>query len=281
MLITLRDSIVFGTHSGMLQRWPSEGARSFITDLLLHGAVDQYVREGLDPDEREKHSHAALYAREATRIGISMKLPPVFDRNRPGQPRRPLAKFWPMCVRAKGYYLGDISEDLEDFARGNLAPRQALTTPSLGLLQLLRYLRAQGREEEAWALLDRHLEWLQQFEPTRRRRMPRPTPGFEQGGTDTDGKPLGEVILDPSWLRWNNGTIPLIAEGIRKNRNYAELPILADALEEAGCKEGKLLRHLRERVAHGKDCWALRFVLALDEDQLCESGDVSEGTPES
>lgn len=279
MLITIKDRIVFGTHPGVLKPWPSEGVKAFVKDLFLHGAVDQYVLEGLDPEEREKHSHAALYAREATRIGISMKLGAVFDRNRPGQERRPLAKFWPHCVRPRGYYQADITEDLEDFARGNVEPVQALTTPSLGFLQLLQYLHSVGRDADAWAMLERHLGWLEQLQPARRHQVPRPAPGLEEGANDTDGRPLGEVSFDPGWLRWNGGTAALIAEGIRKFRTYVELPVLADALEEAGCKEGKLLRHLRERVAHSRRCWALRFVLALDEERcdLCGQGEETEG----
>jgi hypothetical protein len=251
-------------------------------DLFKQGVLDQWVMEGLSPEERQEHSFDALLAREATTIGISLGLPQVFDRNRSGRPRRPLAKFWPCCVRPRGYYLGDVSRDLEDTARGVSAPRRPLTTPSLGVLEFIRYLLARGRAEEALLLLDRYREWLRMFEPRRRRRIPEPIAGFEEMKTDTDGSVLGEVTFDRAWLGWNGGTVDLIARSIRRHRTYAELPILADALEEAGCKEGKLLRHLREKVAHNSDCWALRLVLALDEDdgRPCEPGNDQQQTGE-
>lgn len=37
------------------------------------------------------------------------------------------------------------------------------------------------------------------------------------------------------WLTWNNSTVPRLAQSIYDGRRFDELPILADALEEAGC----------------------------------------------
>jgi hypothetical protein len=39
------------------------------------------------------------------------------------------------------------------------------------------------------------------------------------------------------------------------------LPILADALEEAGCAEGSILAHLRSPGPHVRGCWALDLIL--------------------
>jgi hypothetical protein len=44
-----------------------------------------------------------------------------------------------------------------------------------------------------------------------------------------------------------------------------DLPILADALEEAGCQDNRILRHLREPMTHDSRCWVLPLLLALDE----------------
>src|SRR5262249_53522010 len=43
------------------------------------------------------------------------------------------------------------------------------------------------------------------------------------------------VTVNPVWLAWNDGTIPQIAEAIHEERAMERLPILADALEDAGC----------------------------------------------
>ena len=51
--------------------------------------------------------------------------------------------------------------------------------------------------------------------------------------------------VDPAWLRWRDGTVPRLAADVRDRRNFDALPVLADALEEAGCTEARLLNHCR------------------------------------
>src|SRR5205085_652941 len=48
------------------------------------------------------------------------------------------------------------------------------------------------------------------------------------------GNPFRPVILDPSWLTWNNSTMVKLAQGIYDERAFDRLPILADALQDAG-----------------------------------------------
>jgi hypothetical protein len=74
------------------------------------------------------------------------------------------------------------------------------------------------------------------------------------------------VGIDPAWLKWNDGTVRRIAQSIMASRTFAELPILADALEEAGCCDGRILRHLRAEMTHDSRCWVLRLVLAFDDE---------------
>ena len=53
-------------------------------------------------------------------------------------------------------------------------------------------------------------------------------------------------MWNPKELRaWQNGTIPAIAQRIYDDQDFASLPILADAIEEAGCAEAAILDHLR------------------------------------
>lgn len=51
--------------------------------------------------------------------------------------------------------------------------------------------------------------------------------------------------------------IACIAEEIYCRSRFDELPILADALQEAGCDDIDLLNHLREKRMHTRGCWAL------------------------
>lgn len=71
------------------------------------------------------------------------------------------------------------------------------------------------------------------------------------------GNPLRPVSVDPAWLAWNNRTVPLLADRIYEQQSYGDLPVLADAVEEAGCTNAELLAHLREPREHVRGCWAL------------------------
>jgi hypothetical protein len=73
--------------------------------------------------------------------------------------------------------------------------------------------------------------------------------------------PFRAISLDLAWLVWNAGTIPRLAEAIYEESAFARLPILADALEDAGCTEADLLSHFRSPGPHGRGCWALDLVL--------------------
>jgi hypothetical protein len=65
------------------------------------------------------------------------------------------------------------------------------------------------------------------------------------------------VALHPAWLVWNDGTVPRLAQSIYDERAFDRLPVLADALEEAGCDNGDLLAHLRGPGPHVRGCWAM------------------------
>lgn len=68
--------------------------------------------------------------------------------------------------------------------------------------------------------------------------------------------------IDPSWLTWNGGTVARLARSIRDEKLYSHLPVLADALEDAGCAEAALLEHCRGPGPHGPGCWAIDLLLA-------------------
>jgi hypothetical protein len=70
--------------------------------------------------------------------------------------------------------------------------------------------------------------------------------------------------LDPAWLTWNDGTVPRLAQTIRDELTFDCLPVLADALEEAGCNGRDVLDHCRCPGDHLRDCWVLDWLLAQD-----------------
>ena len=53
-------------------------------------------------------------------------------------------------------------------------------------------------------------------------------------------------LEEPGWMHWNGGTVLRIAERIAAEQDHASLPILADALEEAGCTDLDLLSRCRK-----------------------------------
>ncbi|HYT91785.1 MAG TPA: hypothetical protein VEL76_23930 [Gemmataceae bacterium] len=56
-------------------------------------------------------------------------------------------------------------------------------------------------------------------------------------------------------------TVTAIAGTIYEERRFEELPILADALEEAGCENPDLLAHCRAAGEHVRGCWAVDWLL--------------------
>jgi hypothetical protein len=78
---------------------------------------------------------------------------------------------------------------------------------------------------------------------------------------DICGNPLRRVALPPSALRWNGGTVVQLARRIYEERRFEDLPVLADALEEAGCTDAVLLDHCRAGAGHVPGCWAVDLVL--------------------
>ena len=69
------------------------------------------------------------------------------------------------------------------------------------------------------------------------------------------------VALNTAWLAWNDGTIPKLAQAIYDDRAFDRLPILADALEDAGCTDADILGHCRGGGEHTRGCWVVDLVL--------------------
>jgi hypothetical protein len=59
---------------------------------------------------------------------------------------------------------------------------------------------------------------------------------------------IASLPAEPAWLAWNNGTVRQLAQRIRATGETVLLPVLADALEDAGCADAALLDHCREEV---------------------------------
>jgi hypothetical protein len=67
------------------------------------------------------------------------------------------------------------------------------------------------------------------------------------------------LTLDPEWL---TSTVVALARQMYKSRDFSAMPILADALQDAGCDNADILDHCRGPGAHVRGCWVVDLVLA-------------------
>jgi hypothetical protein len=81
--------------------------------------------------------------------------------------------------------------------------------------------------------------------------------------------------VKPSWLSWNHGTILHFAQSIYDCHSFKDMPILADALEEAGCTSKDLVKHCRQPGGHIRGCWVLDLLLDKGESPVSLAGQSS------
>jgi hypothetical protein len=68
------------------------------------------------------------------------------------------------------------------------------------------------------------------------------------------------VRFDPAW---RTSTVLALARTIRETRDFATMPILADALQDAGCEATAVLKHCRDReCTHASGCWVINTLLS-------------------
>jgi hypothetical protein len=78
---------------------------------------------------------------------------------------------------------------------------------------------------------------------------------------DIFGDPFHPVALAPAS---RTAAAVALAQGTYDERAFDRLPILADALEDAGCADRAILDHLRGPGPHVRGCWALDLILGKE-----------------
>lgn len=73
--------------------------------------------------------------------------------------------------------------------------------------------------------------------------------------------PWRKLAIPTEWLVWDEGLVVRLAHTAYDGPDIDCLPILADALEEAGCDNAELLAHLRGGGPHVRGCWAIDRIL--------------------
>ena len=75
---------------------------------------------------------------------------------------------------------------------------------------------------------------------------------------DICGNPFCPVSADPGWL---TSDVVALATGIYEERAFDRMPILADALQDAGCDNDDILNHCRQADEHVRGCWVVDLVM--------------------
>jgi hypothetical protein len=78
---------------------------------------------------------------------------------------------------------------------------------------------------------------------------------------DVFGNPFRPIALDPAWLTWHDGLLVSMARQMCESRDFSDMPILADALEETGCSNQDILGHCRSGGEHVRGCWVVDLLL--------------------
>lgn len=74
------------------------------------------------------------------------------------------------------------------------------------------------------------------------------------------GNPFSALAFESDW---RTGTTTALARGMYQSRDFSAMPILADALQDAGCDDEEVLRHCRQPGVHVRGCWVVDQVLDL------------------
>jgi hypothetical protein len=79
---------------------------------------------------------------------------------------------------------------------------------------------------------------------------------------DIFGNPFRPTIFAPVW---RTDTVLTLARQMYDSREFGALPILADALQDAGCDNDDILNHCRDANAtHVRGCWVVDVVLGKE-----------------
>jgi hypothetical protein len=77
------------------------------------------------------------------------------------------------------------------------------------------------------------------------------------------GNPYRPKGIYPEWRPKHDGALVRLAESMYRDVRFDDLPILADALEDAGCGNADMLAHCRAGGDHVRGCWVVDLVLGM------------------
>jgi hypothetical protein len=78
---------------------------------------------------------------------------------------------------------------------------------------------------------------------------------------DVIPNPFRPVAFAPEW---RTGTALVLTRQMYESRDFFAMPILADALQDAGCDNEDILTHCRGEAPHVRGCWVVDLVLGKE-----------------
>jgi hypothetical protein len=173
-------------------------------------------------------------------------------------------KLWLFCYASARRQLDPIVEALDQaerhVAEANDRPARDAFSATLGLKFIRQFLN--GGSGEEWV-------YRGDLNPYELKRAVVPPGAWSQDAInahlallrDIVGNPFRKPKLPRAVLKWNDRTLPRLAQAIFDERRFADMPVLADALEEAGCADQNILSHCRGGSTHVRGCWVVDLLL--------------------
>ena len=190
----------------------------------------------------------------------------ILDRLPPDRPARGVSAEWLRGVIAAAELVADGPVSPPNFSSPSLSAPPMTNRSAVAespATQMVRWLTfAPGTFEPALfeempavaaRVLGPDADWYPEFE---RRQSELNALILEVFGPQTDAP-----RIDPEWRTWNNGDVLNLAKTIYEDDRFDLLPILADALEEAGCDNAEILTHCRGPGPHVRGCWVVDLIL--------------------
>jgi hypothetical protein len=79
---------------------------------------------------------------------------------------------------------------------------------------------------------------------------------------DIFGNPFRPITVNPAWL---TSTVTGLARQMYESRDFSPMPILADALQDAGCENADILSHCwGPNQVHVRGCWVVDMLLGQE-----------------
>ncbi|MCE9565142.1 MAG: hypothetical protein K8U57_24180 [Planctomycetes bacterium] len=79
---------------------------------------------------------------------------------------------------------------------------------------------------------------------------------------DIFGNPFRPVAFA---AEWRTSTVVALAQEMYGSRDFSPMPILADALQDAGCDNDDILTHCRDaNGVHVRGCWVVDTILGKE-----------------